>query len=483
MRSQRRLIWLALILSVLLHLATLLIPFNFSGGGATFLASVMPLRVELQPPLPPVEVTPPPQDVPVTAQGEITPENSDMQAVIAVPVPEEQPATVAPSAAHSGRHRARHAKASAVTPASAPAADITPTPQPALTPTPEPVATPTPTPVATPTPTPTPVPTPVATPTPTPVATPTPTPVPTATPTPHPTPAPTATPTPTPSATPVPTPVVTATPVPTAVPTPVATPVPTAVPTARPTPVATPVPTPLPTVVPTAAPTRAPVVVPTITPVPSSVPVLNMPVTPVPAAGLPGPQSGKSALPAQNPGPGNGGGKSATGTGSKSSTGTGNGSGTQPVKPLNLNLNLNGPSINMPLIRPQNNGGKNAPEEGYIRAQRDPVTRAIYNFWEASQVKQKIERYGKMSFPTNSHGDPMYGRVRLRLLINGRDGSLAESEVISPSGNPEFDDAVLLLVRRAAPFGPASKDIWDENGQILLLMWASFQKDQTVWSR
>ncbi|GGP26266.1 hypothetical protein GCM10010971_20850 [Silvimonas amylolytica] len=208
-----------------------------------------------------------------------------------------------------------------------------------------------------------------------------------------------------------------------------------------------------------------------------------MPVTPLPAAGLPGSQSGKSVLPAQNAGQGNGAGKSTTGTGSKSSAGNGTGSGSQPVKPLNLNLNLNGPSINMPLIRPQNEGGRQAQEEGYVRAQRDSVTRAIYSMWEASQVKQRIERYGKMSFPTNSHGDPMYGRVRLRLLVNGRDGSLAESDIISPSGNPEFDDAVLLLVRRAAPFGPASKDIWDENGQILLLMWASFQKDQVVWSR
>lgn len=88
-----------------------------------------------------------------------------------------------------------------------------------------------------------------------------------------------------------------------------------------------------------------------------------------------------------------------------------------------------------------------------------------------------------MSFPRNTHGDAMYGRVRLRLLINGRDGSLVESEIIASSGNPELDDAALLIVRRAAPFGPASKDLWDENGQILMLMYNNYQKDQVSWTR
>ncbi len=219
-----------------------------------------------------------------------------------------------------------------------------------------------------------------------------------------------------------------------------------------------------------------------VTPVPTAVPALNPPIIPLPATGLSGNQGGKSALPpGQNAGSGVSAGKNTSGAGSKSNTsanGNGNGPGQVVKPPLDLRL----PSINMPVMRPPA-GSKNPQEEGYVRAQRDSVTRAIYNFWEGSQVRRRIEQYGKMSFPRNSNGDAMYGRVRLRLLVNGRDGSLAESEVIMSSGNPELDDAVLLLVRRAAPFGPASKDIWDENGQILLLMYANFQKDQMVWSR
>ncbi|WP_283148506.1 energy transducer TonB [Silvimonas soli] len=465
MTRQRRLLWIAFVLAVLLHLATLLIPFSFSSGGSRFFATNLPFQINLQPQAEPV-VTPEPESVPETpVHDQQTVEESAPPAVIAVPVP-EKPMVSTPVAVLSRRI---HHKASVPQPeqASAPVVVSELTPVPTASPTPAPTPTATPVPTATPTPTATPSPTPVITPEPTHV--PTPTPTPTVTPTIAPTPVATATPNPTPLPTPVPTAA------PTVVPTPIATPVPTKAPTAAPTHLPTPLPTAVPTVapVPTAAPTMVAVL-------PTAVPAAIAP-TSVPVA-LPTSAPGKGFVPAPHAESSSAGlARNGTGTGSKEA-GSGNGPdrssrGTsEPAPRLAIHLSdLRAPAVTTSSSRtPQ--------EEGWIRAQRDSVTRAIYGLWE-EQLRKRVERIGQMSFPRNTHGDAMYGRVRLRLLINGRDGSLVESEIIASSGNPELDDAALLIVRRAAPFGPASKDLWDENGQILMLMYNNYQKDQVSWTR
>lgn len=102
-------------------------------------------------------------------------------------------------------------------------------------------------------------------------------------------------------------------------------------------------------------------------------------------------------------------------------------------------------------------------------------------------LQQRIERTGTRHFPERD-GKKMYGELVVYIPIF-EDGSIYEKEggprVERSSGNPALDQAALLIVRRAAPFGSFPPGLRREGkAQVWEIVTRfHFTRDQTLESR
>ena len=67
--------------------------------------------------------------------------------------------------------------------------------------------------------------------------------------------------------------------------------------------------------------------------------------------------------------------------------------------------------------------------------------------------RRKVERIGKLNYPTQARSKGVGGSLRLLVAI-GSDGALSEVRVLETSGHRMFDDAAVRIVRLAAPYSP-----------------------------
>lgn len=122
-----------------------------------------------------------------------------------------------------------------------------------------------------------------------------------------------------------------------------------------------------------------------------------------------------------------------------------------------------------------------------VKTQLTPSTRRVEYAMYYTALQQRIEQTGTRHFPERD-GKKMYGELVVYIPVF-QDGSIYEKEggprIERSSGNATLDQAALLIVRRAAPFGsfpPALRR--DGNAHVWEIVTRfHFTRDQTLESR
>ena len=122
-----------------------------------------------------------------------------------------------------------------------------------------------------------------------------------------------------------------------------------------------------------------------------------------------------------------------------------------------------------------------------VKTQLTPSTRRVAYAMYYTALQQRIEQTGTRHFPERD-GKKMYGELIVYIPVF-QDGSIYEKEggprVERSSGNAALDQAALLIVRQAAPYGsfPAALRR-DGNAQVWEIVTRfHFTRDQTLESR
>jgi len=122
-----------------------------------------------------------------------------------------------------------------------------------------------------------------------------------------------------------------------------------------------------------------------------------------------------------------------------------------------------------------------------LKTQLPPSTRRVEYAMYYTALQQRIEQTGTQHFPERD-GKKMYGELIVYIPVF-QDGSIYEKEggprVERSSGNAALDQAALLIVRRAAPFGPFPS-VLRRDGKTHVLEIVTrfhFTRDQTLESR
>ena len=122
-----------------------------------------------------------------------------------------------------------------------------------------------------------------------------------------------------------------------------------------------------------------------------------------------------------------------------------------------------------------------------VKTQLTPSTRRVEYAMYYTALQQRIEQTGTRYFPERD-GKKMYGELVVYIPVF-QEGSIYEKEggprIERSSGNAALDQAALLIVRRAAPFGsfpPALRR--DGNAHVWEIVTRfHFTRDQTLESR
>lgn len=88
-------------------------------------------------------------------------------------------------------------------------------------------------------------------------------------------------------------------------------------------------------------------------------------------------------------------------------------------------------------------------------------------------VVARIERVGKLHFPTDRGGKKLYGKPRVAISIYA-DGSIKSIEVLQSSGNLVLDSKTKDIVHRAAPFAPFPKEVRKDRDVLELIRTFSY---------
>jgi periplasmic protein TonB len=122
-----------------------------------------------------------------------------------------------------------------------------------------------------------------------------------------------------------------------------------------------------------------------------------------------------------------------------------------------------------------------------VKTQLTPSTRRVEYAMYYTALQQRIEQTGTRYFPERD-GKKMYGELIVYIPVF-QDGSIYEKEggprVERSSGNAALDQAALLIVRRAAPFGafPLALRGDDKTHVWEIVTRFHFTRDQTLESR
>lgn len=100
------------------------------------------------------------------------------------------------------------------------------------------------------------------------------------------------------------------------------------------------------------------------------------------------------------------------------------------------------------------NAYQQKPRKAYVGTRAQQTSVAMYvDTW-----RQKIERVGTIAYPTDSHGNKLFGSLRVTVEI-AADGSIASATIDRSSGNPDLDAQALRVLKLASPFSPLPSDI------------------------
>lgn len=100
------------------------------------------------------------------------------------------------------------------------------------------------------------------------------------------------------------------------------------------------------------------------------------------------------------------------------------------------------------------------PRKNYVGAR---AKQASVAFWMDSWTR-KVEKVGTLAFPQDRHGKKIYGTLRIAVEI-GMDGNILNKSIEVSSGNPQLDQAALMILERATPFPRLPADMLDSVGK------------------
>lgn len=129
----------------------------------------------------------------------------------------------------------------------------------------------------------------------------------------------------------------------------------------------------------------------------------------------------------------------------------------QPVAPPRHPEQLETPASSLPSIEALRSGWKDA--DGAQSSAPAPVRltdapgldateRAYLDAWQ-----RKVQRIGRLNFPTDEQGERLRGSLRLLAGID-RDGALVYARITVSSGDERLDQAAIRIVELAAPYAP-----------------------------
>ncbi|MHB1950051.1 MAG: TonB family protein [Acidiferrobacteraceae bacterium] len=115
------------------------------------------------------------------------------------------------------------------------------------------------------------------------------------------------------------------------------------------------------------------------------------------------------------------------------------------------------------------------PREKFISARTRAYAYARY----MSAWKTRVEQVGNAHYPALVRADGLSGRVLVDVAINA-DGSVRKIRILHSSGSPLLDQAVIRIVRRAAPFAPLPAAIHRHIDVLHIVRTWEFRRQGTV---
>ncbi|QZA81362.1 energy transducer TonB [Deefgea piscis] len=118
-------------------------------------------------------------------------------------------------------------------------------------------------------------------------------------------------------------------------------------------------------------------------------------------------------------------------------------------------------------IDKQNHDYQSKPRKAFVGARARQTSVAVY----MDDWRQRIEKVGTLAYPVDSHGNKIYGQLRVTVEI-AADGRLLHTEIDKSSGNSQLDAAALRILKMSSPFKKLPPDMLDAAGkpaQILVI--------------
>ncbi len=84
--------------------------------------------------------------------------------------------------------------------------------------------------------------------------------------------------------------------------------------------------------------------------------------------------------------------------------------------------------------------------------------------------RRKVEKIGNLNYPEQARKQKLYGELSLMVAINS-DGTLADVEILRPSGFSVLDDAAIRIVRLSSPYAPFGDDLNDFDMVEIIRTW------------
>lgn len=96
----------------------------------------------------------------------------------------------------------------------------------------------------------------------------------------------------------------------------------------------------------------------------------------------------------------------------------------------------------------------------------------------SEDFRQQLERVGNLNFPRDKQGQSLYGSAQVAVEINP-DGTILSADITRPARNPKLNEAVLHIVRLAAPFAAFPADIRKDSDVLVLVRTLSFTHEDS----
>lgn len=97
------------------------------------------------------------------------------------------------------------------------------------------------------------------------------------------------------------------------------------------------------------------------------------------------------------------------------------------------------------------------------------------NAWYVQDWVNRVTRVGNMNYPREAQERGIYGELRLLVSLRN-DGSIKEVSILESSGSSVLDDAVIRIVRMAAPFAPFPDEMREETDELEIIRTWVFQR-------